>query len=85
MSENRFMPAKVKTEIYNEVTGKWIPYEFDNLCKGHIFRTYKSGSDTEFNKDEDGHWVFKAKRDARTENGFFYTVDCEPVSHFEHD
>ena len=85
MSKNRFMPAKVKTEIHNTDTNSWMNYEFENICKGHIFRTYKTGSDTELNTDEDGYSVFKAKRNARTENGFFYTVDCEPVPHFEHN
>lgn len=66
-------PVFAKTELY--VDGKWVPGNYPDLKKGDIFRMYNGDK---LSVDAQGNSTFVAKADARTTNGFNYTIDCEP-------
>ena len=69
----------VKAEVLTtEKPYTWIVTPFEKIKKGSIFRTYIDSEGTELSKDSKGNSVFLATSDARSENGFDYSIDCEP-------
>lgn len=69
--------ALVKTEKL--VGGEWIVIRYEDIKKGDIFRTYIDAEGTKLSTDDKGNSTFQATKDAYTENGFDYSVDCQPV------
>ena len=72
-----FRKPLVKTEKLVEES--WVEVPYESIKKGDVFRTYVDAEGTKLSQDDQGHTKFIAKEDAYSENGFHYTISCEPV------